>query len=267
MRRLSTRVVSVIALLGVSACGSVDRDQNSNSGPRSVEPTSALTSLASTTTVVVVKSLLQSLPIDIAQIDWALVMQHSDLYTGGTPIADFGFLDGEGTENERRNPQPTFHVPLGTPVLAPIDGMVSEVKMLYSGDYTIMFVGSSGDRSIAWETEHVEAVLVNPGDVVRAGQPVASVSNYLCTYSKKQFGNDSYCGLGIGLVELGYLVGGAVPRHYCPFGALTDPTAIGRIESELSNARSAIEQLAGKRLFDTENWATPNCIIDEPIEG
>ena len=217
--------------------------------------------------MVVVKSLLQSLPIDIAQIDWALVMQHSDLYTGGTPIADFGFLDGEGTENERRNPQPTFHVPLGTPVLAPIDGMVSEVKMLYSGDYTIMFVGSSGDRSIAWETEHVEAVLVNPGDVVRAGQPVASVSNYLCTYSKKQFGNDSYCGLGIGLVELGYLVGGAVPRHYCPFGTLTDPTAIGRIESELSNARSAIEQLAGKRLFDTENWATPNCIIDEPIEG
>ena len=267
MRRLSTRVLSVIALLGVSACGSVDRDQNSNSGPRSVEPTSALTSLASTTTVVVVKSLLQSLPIDIAQIDWALVMQHSDLYTGGTPIADFGFLDGEGTENERRNPQPTFHVPLGTPVLAPIDGMVSEVKMLYSGDYTIMFVGSAGDRSIAWETEHVEAVLVNPGDVVRAGQPVASVSNYLCTYSKKQFGNDSYCGLGIGLVELGYLVGGAVPRHYCPFGTLTDPTAIGRIESELSNARSAIEQLAGKRLFDTENWVTPNCIIDEPIEG
>lgn len=213
------------------------------------------------------KSLLQSLPIDLANVDWAAVMQHSDLYAKGTPISDFGFLDGEGTENERRNPQPTFHVPLGTPVLAPIDGLVSEVKMLYSGDYTIMFVGSSGDRSIAWETEHVEAVLVNPGDVVRAGQPVASVSNYLCTYSKKQFGNDSYCGLGIGLVELGHLVGGAVPRHHCPFGALTDPTAIGRIESELSNARSAIEQLAGKRLFDTENWATPNCIIDEPIEG
>lgn len=256
-----------MAMLSVSSCGSVNRVQDVSSGPRTVETTSTAPTIASTTTVAATKSLLQSLPIDLGKVDWALVMQHADLYTDSTPISDFGFLDGEGTENERRNPQPTFRVPLGTTVLAPIDGVVSEVSILYSGDYTIMFVGSSEDRSIAWETEHVEEVLVKPGDVVRAGQPVASVSNYLCTYSKKQFGNDSYCGLGIGLVELGYLVGGAVPRHYCPFGALTDPRALERIESELSNARSTIEQLAGKKLFDIENWATPNCIVDEPIEG
>lgn len=189
------------------------------------------------------------------------------MFPGSAPIADFGFVHGEGTADERRNPQPTFYVPLGTPVLAPVDGVVVAIEPLYSGDLTIMFAAEVGAKEALWETEHVEDPSVQVGDTVRAGQPVAVVSDYSCYYSREQFGNEEWCGRGIGLVELGYLVGGAVPTHYCPFGDFTDPSALVQIEESLAAARSEIEALAGKRIFDTASWATPNCIVLDPIEG
>lgn len=212
-------------------------------------------------------ALLRSLPVDLAAVDWGAVMAQSDLYPDGVPIADFGFVHGEGTGDERRNPQPMFYVPLGTPVLAPIDGVVVAIDTLYSGDLTIMFAASAGMRSPVWETEHVEDPLVAVGDTVVAGQPVAVVSDYLCFYSREAFGNEEWCGRGIGLVELGHLVGGAVPMHLCPFGDLTDPAALPEITAAIDSARATIEEIAGATVFDTASWATPYCIVVEPIEG
>lgn len=211
--------------------------------------------------------LLRSLPLDLAAVDWQEVLANADILRGTPAIVDFGYIDGAGTADERRNPQPTFYAPLGTPVLAPIDGVVTAIEPLYSGDLTIMFAAEPGRPAAAWETEHVRDPVVQVGDTVRAGQPVAVVSDYLCTYSRDEFGNEEWCGRGIGLVELGYLVGGAVPRHYCPFGDLTDPTALARIEAELDAARAEIESLLGTPIFDTSSWASPNCIVLEPIEG
>lgn len=211
--------------------------------------------------------LLKSLPLDLASIDWKKVNAHRNLYESGLPISDYGHLDAAGTANERRNPQPTFFAPLGTPVLAPVDGVVAEVKVLYSGDWTIMYGTQTGHNDATWETEHVIDVLVKPGDVVKAGQQVASVSDYVCTYSKKQYGNDEYCGTGIGLTELGYLVGGNPPQHFCPFGELTDPVALPWIEAALAGARQEINQLAGKDLFKTSKWSAPNCIVTDPVSG
>jgi biotin carboxyl carrier protein len=213
-------------------------------------------------------ALLRSLPVDLAAVDWAAVMAESDLYPGGTPIADFGFVHGEGTSDERRNPQPTFYVPLGTPVLAPIDGVVVAIETLYSGDLTIMYASGPDVRIPIWETEHVEDPLVEVGDTIVAGQPVAVVSDYSCFYSRAQFGNEEWCGRGIGLVELGHLVGGAVPQHFCPFSTdLVDAAAWPTIEAELTAARATVEELAGTTLFDIAAWETPYCIVLEPIEG
>lgn len=211
--------------------------------------------------------LLRSLPVDLEAVDWEAVMENADLFRDTAPIVDYGFTHGAGTADERRNPQPTFHVPLGTPVLAPIDGVVVAIEPLYSGDLTIMFAAELGVRDIVWETEHVEDPSVQVGDTVRAGQPVAVVSDYACYYSREEFGNEEWCGRGIGLVELGYLVGGAVPKHYCPFGDLTDPSALPQIEAALRGAREAIEAIAGETVFETSSWATPNCIVVEPVEG
>ena len=244
-------------LIALTACGGepqADAPSRSKSAEPSASPSQEL-------------PLLKELPIDLSTVDWKKVVAHRSLFDGGLPISDFGHLDGAGTANERRNPQPTFFAPLGTVVVAPVDGVVVEVGTLYSGDSTIMFGVATGHTDVAWETEHVIEVLVHVGDKVTAGQPVAKVSDYLCTYSKAKFGNDAYCGTGIGLTELGYLVGGNPPKHFCPFGELTDPTALPKIETQLAAARQQIEKLAGKRLFDTRKWATPNCIVVDPVEG
>jgi len=265
------RIVSavLVVFLGLTACGPAsDSDAALNQAP------GATTSLDARTTSDATASpdepegefLLQTLPIDLAKVDWQVVMQHADLYDDGKPISDFGDIDGAGTGNERRNPQPTFFVPLGTVVVAPVDGVVVYVPQLYSGDYSI-HIGRSAESNEVWETEHVENVLVKKGDVVKAGQPVATVSDYSCYYSREKFGNEQFCGKGIGLVELGYLVGGAKPRHYCPFGELTSPSALAKIEAALSAARAEIERLAGRKLFDTSSWAAKNCVIADAVEG
>lgn len=258
MRRLPLAAIALTASF-VLACSS-GSEAPATDGGATVAPSPSPSEAA--------PALLASLPVDLAAVDWAAVMAESDLYPGGTPIADFGFVHGEDTSDERRNPQPTFYVPLGTPVLAPIDGVVVAIEPLYSGDLTIMYASGPDVRVPVWETEHVEDPLVAVGDTVVAGQPVAVVSDYSCFYSRAQFGNEEWCGRGIGLVELGHLVGGAVPKHFCPFATdLVDAAAWPAIEAELTAARATIEELAGTTLFDTASWATPYCIVLEPIEG
>lgn len=248
-------VACVLSTAVLVACSQPPSDGTMPSSEASVGPTTAPTPL------------LRSLPVDLAAIDWRTVLEHAELLPDSAPILDFGFVTGEGTADERRNPQPTFYAPLGTPVLAPIDGVVTAIEPLYSGDLTIMFAAQVGRPATAWETEHVEDPTVQVGDVVRAGQPVAVVSDYLCYYSREQFGNEEWCGRGVGLVELGYLVGGAVPEHRCPFGVLTDPSALPQIEAALTAARAEIERLLGETVFDTASWESPNCIVDDPIAG
>jgi flagellin-like hook-associated protein FlgL len=53
----------------------------------------------------------------------------------------------------------------------------------------------------------------------------------------------------------------------CPFGELTAPSALSKIEAEMSAARAEIERIAGKTLFDTANWASANCVSTDPVEG
>jgi hypothetical protein len=257
MRRVPIAAIALLASF-VLAC--------SSGGPGSA-PMDDGGATPSPSPVEVAPALLRSLPVDLASVDWSAVMEASDLFPGGTPIADFGFVHGEGTADERRNPQPTFYVPLGTQVLAPIDGVVVAIEPLYSGDLTIMYASASDVRIPLWETEHVEDPSVAVGDAVVAGQPVAVVSDYSCFYSREAFGNEEWCGRGVGLVELGYLVGGSVPQHFCPFGDLIDPELRPAIEAELTSARATLEELAGTTLFDTASWATPYCIVLEPIEG
>lgn len=264
MRKSWFALVGTLVLTTAACGGEGESARNVDTSPVKTNVTNPT---PSPTTAPLSEFLLQTLPIDLASVDWSLVMQHADLYDEGLPISDFGNIDGAGTSNERRNPQPTFFVPLGTVVVAPVDGVVWQVKQLYSGDYSIHFAQGPGQPSVAWETEHVENVLVKSGDTVKAGQPVATVSDYMCFYSRKQFGNEEYCGKGVGLVELGYLIGGNPPRHMCPFGELTAPSALSKIEAEMSAARAEIERIAGKTLFDTANWASANCVSTDPVEG
>src|SRR5262245_6223964 len=97
--------------------------------------------------------LLQRFPLDLGAIDWGTVMAQASMWPPDSsyPITDFGhFLPPNGANpNGKYNPQPVFHAPLGTPVLAPVTGK-AHVSTLYSGDITIQI----GENPV-WETEHV----------------------------------------------------------------------------------------------------------------
>src|SRR3989344_6377937 len=132
----------------------------------------------------------------------------------GVLFTEYGFTipaSMSATGQNKRNPQPTFILPMGTKVRSLVDGVVVGVPVLYSGDYSVM-VASSKDSQWRYETEHVINPVVKEGDVVKAGQVVAEVSPHDSNYNN-----------GFGLVEIGILHGGNPSSHVCPFLYL-DPT-------------------------------------------
>lgn len=123
----------------------------------------------------------------------------------------------------RLNPQPTFIAPLGTKVYSLVDGKVFKVEKLYSGDYSVMVMPKGSE--LAFETEHIKEVTVKEGDEIKAGDPVGVVSDY-----------DAKNLNGMGLVEIGVLLGGNPPRHLCTFDYLDES-----IKSETLKKITALE--------------------------
>lgn len=172
----------------------------------------------------------------------------------GRSVVAFGYDTGPrgvgaiGTGT--RNPQPTFFAPLGTPVLAPVTGLVTKVELLYSGDYTI-WMAASPDAADVWETEHVIGARVAPGDTVVAGQVIATVSDY-----------DSRNTPGVGLVELGLLRTGSPPVHVCPFADI----APGR-RTVITVELTALFAADAARGLPTEGMSPLGCVGTDPIAG
>ena len=124
---------------------------------------------------------------------------------------------------------------------------------------------------------------VEVGDRVRAGQPVAEVSNYSYEYSDPQ-GNQSRPDrkYGFDLVEIGLLEGGVTPLHHCPW-LYIDPSYKEELLEIMAEARKSIETETagtpnseyiryfleqhitdwetpdGKPLYNTTNYQAPSC--------
>lgn len=156
--------------------------------------------------------------------------------------------------NAKSNPQPTFILPLGTKVLALVDGVVADVPTLYSNDFSVM-VTDSANSQWRYETEHVINPLVKKGDTVKAGQVVAEVSNY-----------DNGSPAGYGIVEIGILKGGNPPQHICPFAYL-DPSIKDDVLKKLTALFTAWEGYIGDPSLYDESNATPGCLATDPING
>jgi hypothetical protein len=165
------------------------------------------------------------------------------------------------------NPQPTFHAPLGTPVVAVVSGTVTGIPTLYSNDFSIMI--ASGGQGGTWEHEHVINVRVNVGDRVTAGQQIAEVSNFECVWGRNGDASDPLCQSGLGLVEIGLLYGGNPPSHRCPFEpGLVDPARQSDIFAQLTSARERIKVAFGNpSIFGESSWATPHCVTLSRVEG
>lgn len=168
---------------------------------------------------------------------------------------DYGYeVPASSAGPAKRNPQPTFIVPLGTKVHSIVDGVVVNIPKLYSNDYSI-HVASSPESNIIYEMEHVINVTVQVGDEVKAGDVVAEVSDY-----------DTRNTPGFGLVEIGILEGGNPPKHICTFEYL-DPEFKKEVDAELTSLYEAWNEYKGETIYDTSKLAMPGCLTTEKIEG
>lgn len=175
----------------------------------------------------------------------------------GTQQAIFDEYGTMGPVNSAKNfqslpqPQPTFLVPMGTKVRSLIDGEVVSVPKLYSNDYSIHVKGKGSD--LIFETEHVIDVVVKVGDQVKAGQPIATASNY----SGDTLG-------GLALFEIGVLKGGKTPTHVCTFDYLDDSIKQD-IFDKINAFKKSWREYRGEPEAYSANSVIPGCVNREPI--
>lgn len=166
------------------------------------------------------------------------------------------FIPASSTSPDKKNPQPTFILPLGTPVRSLVDGIVADIPTVWSGDYSIQITDTGKLERWIYETEHVLNPKVKVGDKVRAGQIIAEVSNF-----------DRGAPEGFGAVEIGLLHGGGdgPPEHVCPFAYLDDSIKEETFAKMRDFFKSWEEYLSIHTLYEESN--TPGCLTQGPIEG
>ncbi|RJQ34401.1 M23 family metallopeptidase [Candidatus Parcubacteria bacterium] len=178
-------------------------------------------------------------------------LQFNRLFVG------YGFVIPAGQSasgQAKANPQPTFIVPLGTPVRSLVDGVVAAIPTLWSGDYSVQVTADGKMQRWAYEMEHIMNPTVAVGDRVTAGQIVGEVSTF-------------YNGAppGYGAVEIGILKGGQVPEHLCPFAYFDDSVREEMFEKMETLFQSWEDYIGDQTLYtDTQ---IPGCLTLEPIEG
>lgn len=170
----------------------------------------------------------------------------------------FGFvipLNMSSSGQDKSNPQPTYIVPLGTPVRAIVDGVVANIPTLWSGDYSIQITTDGKMQKWIYEMEHIVNPKVKVGDRVSAGQVVGEVSNF-----------NRGAPEGFGTVEIGILKGGGSPEHVCPFAYL-DESVKDDIQKKVIGLYKAWEEYKGDETLYDENVVTAGCLTLDPIKG
>ncbi len=168
---------------------------------------------------------------------------------------DYGFeVPANSAGPAKKNPQPTFILPLGTKVHSLVDGEVFDVPKLYSNDYSVMVKGEGSE--LIFETEHVINVKVKKGDKVKAGDVIAEVSDY-----------DAKNYAGMGLVEIGVLKGGNPPSHVCPFDYLDDSIKDSTLKKITALQKSWEQYRGDSSIYDESKVVIPGCTTRDPVEG
>jgi hypothetical protein len=172
-------------------------------------------------------------------------------------IMGYGFVIPASPDNpSKANPQPTYILPLGTPVRSLVDGIVANMPTLWSGDISIQVTKSGQLERWVYEVEHVINPKVKVGDKVVAGQIIAEVSDF-----------DKGAPKGFGAVEIGLLHGGGEgpPEHVCPFAYL-DESIKEETFKKMDELFKSWEEYVGDSTLYGET-PIPGCLTLDPIEG
>lgn len=180
---------------------------------------------------------------------------HANLFNNEI-IGDFGQQDPRSPNDPtKKNPQPTFVMPLNVEVQSLVDGVVVKVVTLYSGDSSIM-MASDKNSSYIYETEHVINVRVKVGDYVKGGSYIADVSPH---GSPKD---------GFGILEIGLLhPSNGVAQHLCIFKYLDSSIKVD-IGKKLDALHTAWNSYTGLPVYPPASaYASPGCVTEEPVNG
>ncbi|OGG76681.1 hypothetical protein A3B35_00360 [Candidatus Kaiserbacteria bacterium RIFCSPLOWO2_01_FULL_54_24] len=175
----------------------------------------------------------------------------------GRLFMGFGFVipgSSSSSGQAKSNPQPTYVVPLGTPVRSLVDGVVAAIPTLWSGDVSIQVTADGKMQKWVYETEHLVNPKVVVGDKVVAGQIIGEVGS---------FGNGDPPGYGA--VEIGILKGGQTPEHVCPFAYLDDSIREATF-AKMGNLFQSWEEYVGDQGLYTDT-EIPGCLTLQPVEG
>jgi len=262
------KVATLILVLLLITAGGLFLYSKSNEGKKRSETRSTLTfsspSFSSSTNSDELPLLLKNIGVNLDYYDPKTGKAGDFTFTKeklqfGRMFMGFGFVipaSSASSGKDKSNPQPTFIVPLGTPVRSLVDGVVAAMPKVWSGDYSIQVSANGKLEKWMYETEHVINPLVKPGDIVKAGQIIAEVS----PHSKEN-------NAGYGLVEIGLLKGGNSPQHICPFAYL-DPSVKNEIQNKLLALYKSWEEYHGDiNLHDEIAQKVPGCLTLGAIEG
>jgi hypothetical protein len=166
-----------------------------------------------------------------------------------------------------QSPQMAFMAPLGTPVISMVDGVVCDLPKLYSGDFSVRVsptgtkcLGPGRGADVLFEHEHVINPTVKVGDKVKAGQVIATVSDY----------NPYWKAKGFGMVEPGVFFGkkdGTNPWHACVANYLA-PSSKAALTGVLRSIEEAWNaERSDPTLYDLAAQNPLGCLTKQDIRG
>lgn len=155
---------------------------------------------------------------------------------------------------KKRLPEITFLLPIGTPVVSPVNGIVSSIGIIdWSKDNVVTM---KENNSTEWMTsfEHLINVKVKEGDIVKVGDVIGEAAPW---------GEWT-----LGFTELVVWKGGPTDKDIikvCPFSLLA-PELKEDYENKVLALINDWENYKGKKVYDTNLWVQSLCLFEELTE-
>lgn len=153
---------------------------------------------------------------------------------------------------EKLLPEIGFNVPVGTLVISPIVGVVTDVKLYEPSQDYILFMKTEENSDWIVGFEHVYKVKVKAGDKVVVSQELAEVSP---SYGRTEFGN----------VEINVWTGGQNIIKFCPFEFL-DESLKPIYEEKINQLAQDWEEFISKDIYQQKDWVAPGCLLHNLTE-